>query len=126
MEERLTLEQSAYALLQGAVYDVRNMAQSAPPVQILAPLNSMGETILGRTPSDAASPPNFIHLSDKMSLSRKHACIAWNEASDCWEIRCLSKNGISVDRRALKPEDGPTSLHHRSAIRIGPAVSAHD
>ena len=116
----------AYALLQGSVFDKKdNVLLSAEVARVEAPILSVeGETVLGRTPAaeGAAQPAkHFIHLTEKMSVSRKHAAISCGSHDGAWQIRCLSKNGITVDRRALKPEDGAVSLSHLSTIRIGPA-----
>ena len=58
--------------------------------------------------------------NDDTTISRQHVLIDWDPAKTSYTIKCLSKNGIIVDKKKLsKNEDA--LIDNGSAIRIGTA-----
>lgn len=58
--------------------------------------------------------------NDDATISRQHVVIDWDPSKTSYTIKCLSKNGIIVDKKKLsKNEDA--LIDNGSAIRIGTA-----
>jgi len=78
---------------------------------------------LGRAPTSMRGPGQGKHLlvdDGDTTLSREHANISWNNTKGCFEIECLSKNGIVINNVRVKK--GETSeIHMNTAIRLGAA-----
>jgi len=78
---------------------------------------------LGRAPTLMKGPGQGKHVlvdEGDTTLSREHANISWNNAKGCYEIECLSKNGIVINNVRVKK--GETSeLHMNAALRLGAA-----
>lgn len=76
---------------------------------------------MGRAVKRLENPPYHLNLDpDDTLLSREHLKIDWNPALKCFEIECLSKNGIIVNKKRLNKSE-KTELNHVSAIRAGTA-----
>lgn len=76
---------------------------------------------MGRAVKRLDNPPYHLNLDpDDTLLSREHLKIDWNKALKCFEIECLSKNGIIVNKKRLNKSE-KTELNHDSAIRAGTA-----
>ena len=69
---------------------------------------------LGRMNSDTCVSIN----SADTTLSRHHAELSWNASEGVFQIKCLSKNGMVVDRRKVASGQIATLKQH-SAIRLG-------
>jgi hypothetical protein len=77
---------------------------------------------LGRAPNAPLTPTGKHFLIDDgdTTLSREHASISWNAPLGCFEISCLSKNGIVVNNARVKK--GETAvIRSNSALRMGAA-----
>ena len=73
---------------------------------------------LGRT-KEQEGEYGHIQIGSSKSISRVHAEIDWNGENKCFEIKCLGKNGITVDQMLYKPDNIPAKLKQNSAIKIG-------
>ncbi len=73
---------------------------------------------LGRT-KEQEGEYGHIQIGSSKSISRQHAEIDWNAETKCFEIKCLGKNGITVDQMLYKPDNIPAKLKQTSAIKIG-------
>jgi hypothetical protein len=78
---------------------------------------------LGRAPSYTKGPGLGKHLlvnDADTTLSREHANLTWNNVKGCFEIECLSKNGIVINNvRILKGQ--VAEIHLNTALRLGAA-----
>ena len=74
--------------------------------------------ILGRTKEEEGEY-GHIQIGSSKSISRQHAEIDWNRDSKCFEMKCLGKNGITVDQMLYKAENIAAKLKQNSAIKIG-------
>ena len=72
---------------------------------------------LGRTKEDGEECR--IQIGTSKSISREHAVIDWNPDNGSFEIKCLGKNGITVNQMLYKPDNIPAPLKQHSAIKIG-------
>lgn len=122
----ISLEKPALALLQGWILnkDKADVLLSLDRKRVLEPIRTTEETILGRKselPGAKPPGPNFIHIADAKSISRSHASISFNSTTSKWTLKCLSKNGLTLNDEVLKPENGAVLLSDLSAIKIGPA-----
>ena len=72
---------------------------------------------LGRAPDDGGK--TSIQIGDNKSISREHACVDWNSEKGHFEVKCVGKNGITVDQMLYKPENVPAPLRQNSAVKIG-------
>ena len=115
----------AYAVLQGVEISVREGEKGLTERNITLPILSTDEVVLGRTPTvraeQSSTPPSFIHLTERSSVSRRHASICWTTENNegYWKIKSLSKNGIVVNRMKLGPGTS-LRLSQGSTIKIGP------
>ncbi len=58
--------------------------------------------------------------SDTRLVSRRHACLFWDEEADQWAIECLShKNGMLVDGTPLVAGAPPLHLRSKNLIEMG-------
>jgi pSer/pThr/pTyr-binding forkhead associated (FHA) protein len=123
------LDTPAFALLKGWEVDKDKadmlISQNLRPV-LHAIRNVESPTILGRLPETASSDPtspvpdNFFHLTPLKSISRQHASIRWDSDRSQWMLRCLSKNGLFLNTKVVKPEDRDVELPDRASLKIGP------
>ena len=78
---------------------------------------------LGRAPSSLKGPGLGKHLlvdEGDTTLSREHAKLTWSSVKGCYEIECLSKNGIVINNvRILKGQ--VAEVHLNTALRLGAA-----
>jgi len=78
---------------------------------------------LGRAPTSLKGPGLGKHLlvdEGDTTLSREHANLTWNSVKGCYEIECLSKNGIVINNvRILKGQ--VAEVHLNTALRLGSA-----
>lgn len=72
---------------------------------------------LGRAPDDGGK--TTLQIGDNKSISRAHAQVDWNSDKGYFEMKCLGKNGITVDQMLYKPENIPAPLRQNSAVKIG-------
>ena len=61
----------------------------------------------------------FIDLGDDTTISRNHAEIAWNYSRKAFQIKCIGKNSICVDKILINKDSDPVDLTNKSAVRIG-------
>jgi hypothetical protein len=74
---------------------------------------------LGRAMMPGVKAGCFIVLDQNDNLlSRQHAEIVWLQDKSAWALRCLSKNGCTVDRKKYD-KDELAPLNNGSAIRLG-------
>jgi hypothetical protein len=73
---------------------------------------------LGRT-KEEGEEQNRIQIGTSKSISREHAEIDWNPDTGHFEIKCLGKNGITVNQMLYKPDNVPAKLTQHSAVKIG-------
>ena len=73
--------------------------------------------VLGRTKEEKGVRPHLYR--NQQVHSRQHAEIDWNRDSKCFEMKCLGKNGITVDQMLHKAENIAAKLKQNSAIKIG-------
>mmetsp|Transcript_15514 Transcript_15514/g.23349 ORF Transcript_15514/g.23349 Transcript_15514/m.23349 type:complete len:483 (+) Transcript_15514:25-1473(+) len=64
---------------------------------------------------------DFFPLCESKSVSRHHATILWHAEKKNWEIICMSKNGMIVDRIFYMKKES-VSLSHKSCIKLGPCA----
>lgn len=69
--------------------------------------------------SNADESKGFVSLGQSKTVSREHVKIAWNPDTSQWELICLGKNGISVDKEQIDSSSPPLPLESKAAIRIG-------
>eukprot|EP01083_Nonionella_stella_P005030 14656_1 len=76
--------------------------------------------ILGRSPDVSSGPASrFCPLTKSKMISRNHARIFFNVSRLRFEISCLCKNDIFVDKKMVSQWDDPAPLHDESTICIG-------
>jgi len=53
------------------------------------------------------------------TISRKHAIISYNFKKKCFEITCLSKNGMKISNQLFTHKSVPQPLNHGSEVQLG-------
>eukprot|EP00742_Colponemidia_sp_Colp-10_P008349 GILJ01009040.1.p1 GENE.GILJ01009040.1~~GILJ01009040.1.p1 ORF type:complete len:266 (+),score=31.33 GILJ01009040.1:44-799(+) len=74
------------------------------------------EVVLGRSTSTTES---YCSLGPSKSISREHCKITYNMDSKKFELICLGKNGVTVDRVLYTRECAPVELKSQDPILIG-------
>ena len=65
------------------------------------------------------STPVDVVLGNSMSISRKHAKIAYNFETANWELTILGKNGVSVGKILYAPSSPPVVLRSQDLLQFG-------
>lgn len=65
-----------------------------------------------------AETKGCIHIGDHKKISKEHAEIFWNAEKQKFQIRCLSKNSIRVNRKKLDMNAPAVDLDTKTPIRI--------
>lgn len=77
------------------------------------------EIYIKEIPAILGRGDNSIHIDDNdTTISRQHIMIDWDDTKSSYYIKCLSKNGIIVDKIKLG-KDQEALVDNGSAIRIG-------
>ena len=66
--------------------------------------------------------PVDFHLSSADSLSRNHLRIDYNGRKNRWEMSCMGKSGVTVDKRRYESFCPPIPLHSGSVITVANAT----
>ena len=74
------------------------------------------EVMIGRK---SKSTPVDVVLGNSMSISRKHAKIAYNFETANWELTILGKNGVSVGKILYAPSSPPVVLRSQDLLQFG-------
>lgn len=74
------------------------------------------EVFIGRK---SKSTPVDVVLGNSMSISRKHAKIAFNFETKNWELTILGKNGVSVGKILYAPTSPPVVLRSQDLLQFG-------
>lgn len=74
--------------------------------------------------AEDAVTSDFRGISTNKNISRRHAVISWVAVAGAmyWCIRCLSKNGLTVNTTHVAPEQGDVRLSNKDRIMIGDVV----
>lgn len=69
---------------------------------------------------EPVAPFPSMHIGFDKSIARRHALIEWDFEEQEFQIRCLSRAGLTVNGTiSLQVDDAPLTLHHRSVVQIG-------
>ncbi|CAG9316392.1 unnamed protein product [Blepharisma stoltei] len=64
------------------------------------------------------SGKGVLHIGDHKKISKEHAEISWSQEKRKFQIKCLSKNSLRVNKRKVDLESPPVDLENKDAIRI--------
>ena len=77
--------------------------------------------VIGRLSNQTKDLENFFPVSDANNISRNHAQIEWDATQYRFVIKCLGKNGLTLNVSNILKQNQIALLEHKDKVMMGDA-----